>query len=209
MRRGDPAAALPRRPFFGEQALELGQEVALSERLLELREERMDIGEVQRPTLPAQDRPYILDVLRTAGEHLQDDQVLDTDHRNGAVPDVDGDRPLDAVILEAGGAEDDIEAKAGRLVKEGEDGCSVDEVVEVRDAQRETRENEGRREGARVAVCRHDSHVDVARRSWKSVRDDGLGTEEDPAVAPAAEDLADEREESGGVRRERHGAAAS
>jgi hypothetical protein len=46
-------------------------------------------------------------------------------------------------------------------------------------------------------------------RNWKTVGDDGLGAEEEPAIASQPEDLADEREEPGGVRRERHGAEAS
>ena len=167
------------------------------------------MGEIERETPPAQDRPHVLDVLRAAGEDLEDDQVLDTDHRNGAVPDVDGNRAVDAVVLEAGGAEDDVEAEAGRFVQEGEDGGPIDEVVEIGDPQGQPGGDEGGREGARVSVCGDDRHVDVAGRPGKTVGDDGLGAEEEPAIASQPEDLADEREKAGGVRRERHGAEAS
>ena len=43
----------------------------------------------------------------------------------------------DLVVLEAGGAENDVEAEAGRQVEEGEDGRPLDEVVEVGNAQRQ------------------------------------------------------------------------
>lgn len=194
---------------LGKQPVELRQEVALPEGLLELGEERADMGQVERAAPAAQDRPHVLDVLRAAGEDLQNHQVLDANHGNGAVPDVDGDRSVDAVVLEAGGAENDVEAEAGRLMKEGEDCCPFDEVVEIGNAQRQPRGDEGGREGARVSVCRDDCHIDVAGRPGKPVGDDGLGTEQEPTIAATEEDFADEREEPGGVRRERHGAEVS
>ena len=165
------------------------------------------MGEIERATPAAQDRPHVLDVLRAAGENFQNDQILDADHRHGAVTDVDGDRPVDAVALEAGGAENDVEAEARRLVKEGEHGRSLDEVFDVGNAKGQPGRDEGRREGSRVPVCRNHGYVDVAGCPGKPVGDDSLSAEQEPAVAPPAEDLPDEREEPGDVRRERHGVA--
>ncbi len=92
---------------------------------------------VEGACLAAHDSLSVLDIARAAGEQFVQDEVLGARERDGCVSHHDPNGTFDGRVLVGCAREDEIDPRAGRPIREGQDEGLADELVRIARQRRE------------------------------------------------------------------------
>jgi hypothetical protein len=126
---------------------------------------------------------HVLDVFRTTGQDLRDDQILRADHRNVSIVDIYLNCPTQEVFLKPRPGKDDVKGHARWTMDERNDSgaCQKIGVIEDRiEAVPLHRFDETVKEGW-LDYC---GDVDIPAQAWASPNDRSLCTEQVPGHVP-------------------------
>ena len=165
---------------FGACSLELGNQIASIECLLEELERFPHTLVVQSGTLCRDDGDDIIAILWATAENLHCDDIFRRRDRNCRSAQVRGLHPRVEQLLEAGATKHDVSVDARREMNERKNASVSDEVC-VGPTQLEAVPFQGFHDRRYGVVAGKDGDIDVRGHSHGAMDERGLGTKHVPA----------------------------
>jgi hypothetical protein len=164
---------------FGACSLELGNQIASIERLLEELERFPHTLVVQSGALCRNDGDDIIAILWAAAENLHRDYIFGGGDRNRRSAQVRGLHPRVEQLLKPGATKHDVSVDARREMNERKNASISDEVC-VSPTQLEAVPFQGFYDRRYCVVAGKDGDIDVGSHSHGTMDERGLGTKHVP-----------------------------
>jgi hypothetical protein len=170
------------------------QQVASVEGVFEKTEDRPYPLDIERHSSLMSNTPNVLHIFRAAGEHLGNDEILRTDHRNRRTAHVDGNGALQEVLFEAGAGQNYVHRHPRALVDERKNASALDEIGIV-DHEIEAMSSHGGDERFDTFDLQVRGDISVGAQTRTTPDDCSLGTEEIPPQTSLGHDGGESVEE--------------